>query len=50
MLFGGLDRGLRSGGKCMHTSSRREGIVLGVLKSGSPNVRVQWLDSDKSVR
>ena len=50
VLVGGLDQGLRVGGKCMHTSTQREGIVLGVTKTGSFNVRVQWTDSDKSVR
>lgn len=50
VLIGGLDEGLRVGGGCSHISTQREGIVLGVTKLGSSNVRVQWTDSDKSVR
>lgn len=49
-FVGGLDTGLRVGGRCVHTANQREGIVLGVTKPGSSNVRVQWTDNEKPVR
>lgn len=49
-LFGGVDDGLRVGGRCIQKSSQRTAIVLGVPRAGSSNVRLQWLDADKGIR
>ncbi|XP_067933208.1 probable E3 ubiquitin-protein ligase HERC1 [Watersipora subatra] len=48
-LVGGVDHGLRVGGKCVNTTNQREGVVLGACRPGSVNVKVQWLDTDRAV-
>lgn len=49
VFIGGVDDGLRVGGRCIQTNTQREGVVLGVPKNASNNVRVQWTDTDKTV-
>ena len=49
-VIGGVDRGLRVGGRCHHAASSRTGTVLGVLKEGGVCAKVLWDDSDATVR
>uniref|UniRef100_UPI0037E82BA5 probable E3 ubiquitin-protein ligase HERC1 n=1 Tax=Semicossyphus pulcher TaxID=241346 RepID=UPI0037E82BA5 len=48
-LIGGVDNGLRAGGLCIHKSSGRRAILLGVLKEGSTLAKLQWEEADLSV-
>ena len=49
-LIGGVDRGLRMGGRCRSKVTCRTGTLLGVLKDGSQSVKVLWDDSDALIR
>lgn len=49
-MIGGVDRGLRVGGQCIHKPSGRKAVVLGTLKQGLAFVKVQWDDAEASVR
>ena len=49
-VIGGVDRGLRVGAKCVHRPSGKKAVILGSLKSGLTAVKVQWDDSDSTVR
>lgn len=49
-VIGGVDSGLRAGGLCLHKSSGRRAILLGVLKEGSALAKLQWEEADLSVR
>lgn len=49
-LIGGVDTGLRAGGLCQHTPSGRRAVLLGVLKEGSCMAKLQWEETDLSVR
>lgn len=49
-VIGGVDRGLRVGGQCIHKPSGKKAIMLGTLKKGLASVKVQWDDSEGSVR
>lgn len=49
-LIGGVDNGLRAGGLCLHKSSGRRAILLGVLKEGSSLAKLQWEEAELSVR
>jgi hypothetical protein len=49
-VIGGVDRGLRVGGHCIHKPSGRRAVVLGTLKQGLAFVKVQWDDTEASVR
>jgi hypothetical protein len=49
-VIGGVDRGLRVGGQCIHKPSGRKAVVLGTLKQGLAFVKVQWDDAEASVR
>ncbi|XP_028274446.1 probable E3 ubiquitin-protein ligase HERC1 isoform X2 [Parambassis ranga] len=48
-VIGGVDSGLRAGGLCLHKSSGRRAILLGVLKEGSALAKLQWEEADLSV-
>ncbi|KAK7862054.1 hypothetical protein R5R35_011478 [Gryllus longicercus] len=48
-VVGGVDRGLRVGGQCVHRPTGRRATVLGTLKQGLASVKVQWDDADASV-
>lgn len=50
VVLGGLDHGLCVGGRCIQQSTSRKGTVLGVAKQGATTIRVQWDDSDGSIR
>jgi len=47
-VIGGVDRGLRVGGKCCNKVTGKRGILLGATRVGSPNVKIQW-DDDSQV-
>ena len=49
-VIGGVDQGLRMGGRCMHKSQAKKGTILGVLKQGAPCAKVLWDDSEATVR
>lgn len=49
-LIGGVDSGLRAGGTCLHKPSGRRATLLGVLKDGSPLAKLQWEETDFTVR
>lgn len=48
-VIGGVDNGLRIGGRCVHKLTAKKGTVLGVLKHKATNVKVQWDESDTTV-
>ncbi|CAH1796720.1 unnamed protein product [Owenia fusiformis] len=48
-VIGGVDRGLRVGGTCIHKPSSRRATVLGVLKEGAVCAKVQWDDNEAAV-
>ncbi|XP_068081364.1 probable E3 ubiquitin-protein ligase HERC1 [Anabrus simplex] len=48
-VIGGVDRGLRVGGQCIHKPSGRRAMLLGTLKQGLASVKVQWDDMEASV-
>lgn len=47
-VIGGVDRGLRVGGQCLHKPSGRKAVVLGTLKPGLAAVKLQWDESNVS--
>lgn len=49
-VIGGVDRGLRMGGRCRSKVSGRNGTLLGTLKEGSLSAKVLWDDSDAIIR
>uniref|UniRef100_A0A3Q2PHI3 Uncharacterized protein n=1 Tax=Fundulus heteroclitus TaxID=8078 RepID=A0A3Q2PHI3_FUNHE len=49
-VIGGVDSGLRAGGLCLHKPSGRRAIMLGVLKKGSSLAKLQWEETDFSIR
>jgi len=49
-LIGGMDRGLRVGGRCSSKLTLKQGTLLGVLKEGSTSAKVLWDDSDAIIR
>ena len=49
-LIGGVDRGLRMGGRCVSKLSLKHGTLLGVPKEGSTSAKVLWDDSDAIIR
>ena len=49
-MLGGVDSGLRMGGRCKHKlHPDRFGTVLGVLKKQSSSVKVQWDINESAV-
>lgn len=49
-VLGGIDEGLRVGGRCIHTQTGRKGVLLGVLKPNAAMAKVQWDDLEAAVR
>lgn len=41
-VIGGVDRGLKIGGQCIHKTFSKRGVLLGTLKKGLTTVKVQW--------
>ncbi|XP_063955724.1 probable E3 ubiquitin-protein ligase HERC1 isoform X1 [Lytechinus pictus] len=48
-IIGGIDRGLRMGGRCIHRQTSREAVLLGVAKVGNSSAKVQWEDGDANI-
>ncbi|XP_046401290.1 probable E3 ubiquitin-protein ligase HERC1 isoform X2 [Ischnura elegans] len=48
-VIGGVDRGLRVGGQCIHRPSARKATILGTLKQGLTSVKVQWDDIEAGI-
>uniref|UniRef100_A0A0L8HTX3 HECT-type E3 ubiquitin transferase n=1 Tax=Octopus bimaculoides TaxID=37653 RepID=A0A0L8HTX3_OCTBM len=46
VLIGGLDHGLRVGGRCKHKTAYKKGTLLGVSRDQSTTAKVHWDDSD----
>ena len=50
-MIGGLDPGLRVGGRCVHTLTSKKGYVMGTSMEGtSMTLKVQWDDGDSNSR
>ncbi|KAI8478441.1 putative E3 ubiquitin-protein ligase herc1, partial [Branchiostoma belcheri] len=49
VVIGGVDKGLRLGGRCVHKQSSRQATLLGMVKEGSTSAKVQWDDADATV-
>uniref|UniRef100_A0A8C4XEH7 SPRY domain-containing protein n=1 Tax=Erpetoichthys calabaricus TaxID=27687 RepID=A0A8C4XEH7_ERPCA len=49
-VIGGVDSGLRAGGQCRHKSSGRTATLLGSLKAGSTCAKLQWEETEVSIR
>ena len=49
-LLGGVDAGLRVGGKCIHQTTSKTGTILGVTSEGGLTVKVQWDNGEIAVR
>ncbi|PVD19395.1 hypothetical protein C0Q70_19883 [Pomacea canaliculata] len=47
-VLGGLDRGLRVGARCMHRTTGKLGVVLGLVRPTTTLTKVQWDDGDTS--
>ncbi|KAK7116135.1 hypothetical protein V1264_001871 [Littorina saxatilis] len=45
-VLGGLDRGLRVGGRCVHRTTGRTGIILGLVRPSAALAKVQWDDGE----
>ncbi|GFO36542.1 HECT and rld domain-containing e3 ubiquitin protein ligase family member 1, partial [Plakobranchus ocellatus] len=41
-VMGGVDQGLRIGGRCIHKTSGKKGIILGLPREASITAKVQW--------
>ncbi|ESN90897.1 hypothetical protein HELRODRAFT_90708 [Helobdella robusta] len=50
VLLGGMDGGLRMGGRCRSKVTRKIGLVLGAAWVGSKTVKVVWDDADGSIK
>ncbi|KAG8440199.1 hypothetical protein GDO86_006116 [Hymenochirus boettgeri] len=48
-LIGGVDTGLRVGGRCLHKQTGRHATLLGVVKEGSTSAKVQWDEAEITV-
>ncbi|GAB1606906.1 hypothetical protein Ahia01_000973300, partial [Argonauta hians] len=49
VLIGGLDHGLRVGGRCKHKTAYKKGTLLGVSRDQSTTAKVHWDDSDSFI-
>ncbi|XP_078388638.1 putative E3 ubiquitin-protein ligase HERC1 isoform X9 [Cetorhinus maximus] len=48
-VIGGVDTGLRVGGRCIHKQTGRHATLLGVVKEGSASAKVQWDDAEITI-
>ncbi|XP_055518701.1 probable E3 ubiquitin-protein ligase HERC1 isoform X3 [Leucoraja erinacea] len=48
-VIGGVDTGLRVGGRCIHKQTGRHATLLGVVKEGSTSAKVQWDDAEITI-
>ncbi|XP_005987770.1 probable E3 ubiquitin-protein ligase HERC1 isoform X3 [Latimeria chalumnae] len=48
-VIGGVDIGLRVGGRCVHKQTGRHATLLGVVKEGSTSAKVQWDEAEITI-
>ncbi|XP_078541321.1 putative E3 ubiquitin-protein ligase HERC1 isoform X2 [Lissotriton helveticus] len=48
-VIGGVDAGLRVGGRCIHKQTGRHATLLGVVKEGSTSAKVQWDEAEITI-
>ncbi|XP_071845609.1 probable E3 ubiquitin-protein ligase HERC1 isoform X3 [Apostichopus japonicus] len=48
-VIGGVDGGLRMGGRCTQKQTGREATLLGIAKAGSHCAKVQWEDGEANI-
>ncbi|KAM9317693.1 putative E3 ubiquitin-protein ligase HERC1 [Pholidichthys leucotaenia] len=48
-VIGGVDAGLRVGGRCVHKQTGRNATLLGVVKEGSTSAKVQWDEAEITI-
>ncbi|XP_059169765.1 probable E3 ubiquitin-protein ligase HERC1 isoform X3 [Physella acuta] len=48
-VIGGVDHGLRIGGRCIHKATGKKGIVLGLPREAAITAKVQWDEGDSTV-
>ncbi|XP_035829751.1 probable E3 ubiquitin-protein ligase HERC1 isoform X3 [Aplysia californica] len=48
-VMGGVDHGLRIGGRCVHKISGKKGIILGLPREAAITAKVQWEEGDSTV-
>uniref|UniRef100_A0A7N9DEE4 HECT-type E3 ubiquitin transferase n=1 Tax=Macaca fascicularis TaxID=9541 RepID=A0A7N9DEE4_MACFA len=48
-VIGGVDAGLRVGGRCVHKQTGRHATLLGVVKEGSTSAKVQWDEAEITI-
>ncbi|XP_016139643.1 LOW QUALITY PROTEIN: probable E3 ubiquitin-protein ligase HERC1 [Sinocyclocheilus grahami] len=48
-VIGGIDGGLRMGGRCVHKQTGRHATLLGVVKEGSTSAKVQWDEAEITI-
>ncbi|KTF84357.1 hypothetical protein cypCar_00021780, partial [Cyprinus carpio] len=48
-VIGGVDGGLRMGGRCVHKQTGRHATLLGVVKEGSTSAKVQWDEAEITI-
>nr|XP_033775643.1 probable E3 ubiquitin-protein ligase HERC1 isoform X2 [Geotrypetes seraphini] len=48
-VLGGVDAGLRVGGRCVHKQTGRHATLLGVVKEGSTSAKVQWDEAEITI-
>nr|XP_060611660.1 probable E3 ubiquitin-protein ligase HERC1 isoform X2 [Anolis sagrei ordinatus] len=48
-VIGGVDGGLRVGGRCIHRQTGRYATLLGVVKEGSASAKVQWDEAEITI-
>ena len=49
-VMGGVDQGLRIGGRCIHKASGKKGIILGLPREASITAKVQWDEVNNTIR
>ncbi|RUS68742.1 hypothetical protein EGW08_023496, partial [Elysia chlorotica] len=48
-VMGGVDQGLRIGGRCIHKASGKKGIILGLPREASITAKVQWDEVNSTI-
>ncbi|XP_050402259.2 probable E3 ubiquitin-protein ligase HERC1 [Patella vulgata] len=48
-VISGVDPGLRIGGRCIHKTTAKQGIVMGLSREGTTTVKVQWDDAETTI-
>ncbi|KAH9513367.1 putative E3 ubiquitin-protein ligase herc1 [Bulinus truncatus] len=48
-VIAGVDHGLRIGGRCIHKTTGKKGIVLGLPREAAITAKVQWDEGDSTI-